>query len=415
MKRFAAAFVFLLVCFAAAAQPVVSYTVLRSAGTRITLHANAALPERWLLNVHYLFQGSMDQLGSRSLELVFPSSATEEFDFFPKNGRRFIAFNSERRDLPLEIRIGEGEGDFTVTGVEFKARPAASAILEPISADLGTILYYPRSRWRQKDYEVFRFNHDSRILYLVSASHAVQSEFLRRLAFFVEKRGFAGRLSPDEEIKNLRDWGAHDYRGADLARFFQKAESENFPLNAGELFLRDLLLENGIIHRTRAGITAGEGALIGFSAEITDDRLPAYFVHETIHGLYFTRSALRDAFKKTFDAYSETEKYFLRIAFDYREYNVMQDDDLLINETAAYLLQQRPRETPEYFLDIIGYWFRMASPPRMAETEAWVKNNSAVFARRSEELQRQLFAVTGLRVENFFDLLPKNRRLPMIP
>ncbi|MDR2767952.1 MAG: hypothetical protein LBB82_06460 [Treponema sp.] len=430
MKRFWGVLFFVSMCFCAAAQQPAGNPYSwenRAKGAFIQLRSPEKIPdEPWTLIVHYRYQGSMEELAPRDLVLVTNSSSsssqssqsqsintvTESFDFYPKNGSRSLFFNSERRGTPLSLRIESGAGNFLVTGVEVQKR-AAGKLNEPLTTDLGTMLYYPRSRWRNREYEFFRLNHEPRILYIVSASHAVQSAFLRRLAFFVEKRGFAGRLARDEEIKDLRDWGAHDYRSADLARFFQKAENEKFPLNRKELLLRELLLANGIIRRTRNGIEAGEGALIGFSAEIGDDRLPAYFVHETVHGFYFIMPALRRAFKESFDRYPEAEKNFLRAAFDFREYNVLEDADLLVNETAAYLLQQLPAETPKYFNDIIGYWFRMAGGS--AEASAWVKGNGAVFARQSEELQAKLFALTGLRVENFFDLLPKNRSLPMIP
>jgi hypothetical protein len=420
-------------CFRAAAQPAGNPYSWENRENRafIRLRSLEGIPEEpWTLIVQYRYQGSMEELSPRDLVLVSAPPAspprsgqsgqppqsiqtiTERFDFYPKNGARSLVFNSERRGTPLSLRIENGAGSFWVSGVEIQKRAAGKAA-EPLAADLGTMLYYPQARWRNREYEFFRLNHEPRILYIVSANHAVQSAFLRRLAFFVEKRGFAGRLARDGEIAHLRDWGAHDYRSADLARFFQKAENEHFPLNQKELLLRELLLANGVIRRARNGIEAGEGALIGFSAEIGDDRLPAYFVHETVHGFYFIMPALRRAFKESFDRYPDAEKDFLRAAFDFREYNVLEDGDLLINETAAYLIQQLPAETPKYFNDIIGYWFRGAGGS--AETAAWVKNNSAVFARQSEELQAKLFALTGLRVENFFDLLPKNRGLPMIP
>jgi hypothetical protein len=138
-----------------------------------------------------------------------------------------------------------------------QAAGEASADSRPILVDLGTMLHTPPKNWRYGEYELFAFTHFPAIIYLFSADHAVQSLFLRRLAFFVEKRGFVGRLARDEEIENLRDWGAHDYKSADLARFFQTAADDKFPLNSHELLLKEILLANGILTQEGSAITAG--------------------------------------------------------------------------------------------------------------------------------------------------------------
>ena len=64
--------------------------------------------------------------------------------------------------------------------------------------------------------------------------YKVQDDMLKRLAFFVEKEGYRGRLAKDSEIKNLHGFNAHDYRGESLAAFFTLAAKENFPLNIKE-------------------------------------------------------------------------------------------------------------------------------------------------------------------------------------
>jgi hypothetical protein len=315
-----------------------------------------------------------------------------------------------------------GNGD-QVAAPEIAGVPAASTVEadgpvpageegpRPLLADLRTMLHTPKENWRYGEYEIFAFTHFPDIIYLFSANNAVQSLFLRRLAFFVEKRGFTGRLARDEEIQDLRDWGAHDYKSADMARFFQKAAEEDFPLNSHELVLKEILLANGIIRQEALTIRTGKGALIGMSVEFSTDRLSYYLVHETIHGLCFVIPELQEAFASFYHSLEDIEKHYLTNAFDYREYNVLADETLLITETAAYLLQQPPADTPAYFGRTISYWFNHSPSARKKEWVDFLKEDPRIFERQSAFLQQKLGEITGLREETFFDLLPKDGNL----
>ena len=81
------------------------------------------------------------------------------------------------------------------------------------------VLLYDPEHWRQPDYELFSWTRFPGILIMDTASYAVQSRFFKRLAFYVEKRGYRGRLIPEEEFAGLHGFNAHDYRAEDLARF----------------------------------------------------------------------------------------------------------------------------------------------------------------------------------------------------
>ncbi|MDR2370060.1 MAG: hypothetical protein LBD71_01155, partial [Treponema sp.] len=82
----------------------------------------------------------------------------------------------------------------------------------PVSADPAVILAYPQEAWRDARYEIFRWEAFPSILVFDTADYGVQDRLLKRLAFFVEKAGFRGRLAPDSEIAGLHGWNAHDYR-----------------------------------------------------------------------------------------------------------------------------------------------------------------------------------------------------------
>jgi len=61
--------------------------------------------------------------------------------------------------------------------------------LAPIPADPGKILSYPQASWRDKRYEVFRWDVFPQILIFDTANYDVQDQLFKRLAFFVEKAG----------------------------------------------------------------------------------------------------------------------------------------------------------------------------------------------------------------------------------
>ncbi|MCL1815545.1 MAG: hypothetical protein FWG27_06990 [Treponema sp.] len=312
------------------------------------------------------------------------------------------------KPLPgTDDKTAAGETPTADPNLKIEIRPEGSI---PIAADLKTMLHHPCSFWRNPEYEIFSHNLYPSLLYLITENFAVQSRFLKRIAFFTEKPGFAGRLARDEEISGLRDWFAHDYRARDLAAFFDLAREQIFPLNEDEIFLRDLLVSQGIIRNERGRYTEGEGALLGFSIE-SRDRLPVYFAHETVHGLIFIMPELQDFFVNFFDSLSTKEKEFLRDALTYREYNVLEDPQLLAFETAAYLLQQPPEETDQYFRDYIMIWYSAFHKGNTGAFTAFLAANPGIFGRRSAVLQKEFEALTGLRTETFYDLLPKDRSL----
>ena len=300
---------------------------------KITLKPESVFPPDllWSIHLYYSWTGTDDAL---PLELTIQQNS---FDFFPKaminapHGYRETAlvFHRERwGELPREITVrvkGEAGGEFTVLDIMLLFRPPGS---DPLAADPGTMLHYPHSLWRNEEYETFSHNLYPGLLYLVSDSFTVQSRFLKRLAFFTEKTGFVGRLAKDEEISHLRDWFAHDYRSGDLAAFYDLARRQNFPLNEYELVLRELLLKQGIIRAESGSYVKGEGALLGFSIQ-SGNRLPVYYVHETVHGLEFIIPELQKVFLDFFDTLSSYEKDFMRDALLYRGYNVLEDRQLL--------------------------------------------------------------------------------------
>jgi len=247
---------------------------------------------------------------------------------------------------------------------------------EPIPADPGLVLSWPVEKWRDKRYEVFRWEQFPSLLIFDFADYAIQDRMLKRLAFFVEKRGFRGRLAPDSEIAELHAWNAHDYRAEDLARFFQAARDAQFPLLAEERELERILLNAGVILAIGdsgvadsgvAGggkISAGEGGGVSISRESNASLRALFMAHEGFHGLFFIDEDFRDFTRRRWRQLPPQAKRFIVSYFGYQQYDTA-DEYLLINEFMGHVLQQSVSQA--------GYYFGTALPARL-ET-SWRKQD----------------------------------------
>ena len=255
-------------------------------------------------------------------------------------------------------------------GVLFLLVTVSITSLEPIPSDPGVILSYPIDSWRDKRYEVFRWDIFPEILIFDTATYAVQDRLFKRLAFFVEKAGFRGRLASDAEIAGLHGWNAHDYRAEDLARFFEAARKSNFPLLPEERELELLLLGTGIIRRNAASeIIPGKGAIISLSRESdkTDRGLrPRFMAHEGFHGIYFIDEDFRDFSRRRWEIFPAPAKKFLLSFFDFQAYDI-KDADLVINEFMAHVLQLPVSQAAWYFGEF--------QPGRMISTSPWRRSS----------------------------------------
>ena len=102
--------------------------------------------------------------------------------------------------------------------------------LEPITSNPREVLAYPIERWRDSRYEVFSWDDFPEILIFDTSTFAVQDRLFKRLAFFVEKAGFQGRLMTDAQMEGLHGWNAHDYSAESLANFFEAVRRTNFSI-----------------------------------------------------------------------------------------------------------------------------------------------------------------------------------------
>jgi hypothetical protein len=248
---------------------------------------------------------------------------------------------------------------------------------EPIPADLGLVLDYPQSAWRDSRYEVFRWEDFPSVLVFDFADYVIQDRFLKRLAFFVEKAEFRGRLAADREIASLHGWNAHDYRPQDLAAFFEAARGAGFPLLPEEKELERLLVATGVLRRAGDGsIAAGEGAIISISRESPDYLRFQLLAHESFHGLFFIDRDFREFSRGRWENLSPQASRFIRALFGSMAYDT-RDTDLMINELMAYCLQQPVSQAARYFGETQAGRLaelplrRNALPPQDEATGTW--------------------------------------------
>jgi len=212
------------------------------------------------------------------------------------------------------------------------------------------------------------------------ASYALQDRFFKRLAFFVEKKGFRGKLWKDEEIEEFRGWNAHDYRAEDLAQFFSVAAATAFPLNQEEQELRELLLANGIIQKgdDLSPYLPGRGAVLSIARGAEEYLRTLFLVHESFHGLFFIDPEFQEFAGARWKKLDLKAKRFLAgyFSLDSLQYDTA-NEYLMKNELMAYVLQQNVGAASHYFGSVLPSrlyrtgWGRSFLPPQDRKTGTW--------------------------------------------
>jgi hypothetical protein len=247
---------------------------------------------------------------------------------------------------------------------------------DPIPLDPALILDYSPASWRRGDYEVFRWEDFPSLLIFDTADYAVQDRLLKRLAFFVEKAGYRGRLAADQEIAAQHGWNAHDYRAEDLARFFEAARLESFPLLSEERELEAILFGTGIILREGDRIVPGEGGIISVSQESERYLRSLFMAHEGFHGIFFIDEDFREFSRRRWEGLSPGARRFIVSYFDYQHYDI-EDEYLMINEFMAHVLQQPVSRAGRYFGETLASrldaspWRRAVLPEKDEPTGTW--------------------------------------------
>jgi len=269
-----------------------------------------------------------------------------------------------------------------------------SAALDPLPADPGALLLYNPASWRQPEYELFAWSRFPHILIMDTASYPVQSRFFKRLAFFVEKRGYRGRLVSNEEFAGLHGFNAHDYRAEDLAGFYQEARKQLFALNPEEELLKQILLANGVI-RDDGVFCPGKGGILSISRSSYPVLRRHLLTHECAHGLFFSFPEFREASFEAWDRLSEQEQDFWKLFFRWVGYDT-EDPYLTVNEYQAYLFQQ-PRSGVRYYFAVLTASRLISSYPDQASwVQELIRSDPERFTRAFDQLETLLKRIAGL-------------------
>lgn len=255
--------------------------------------------------------------------------------------------------------------------------------LVPIKVDPGLIMGWSRNSWRGNDYELFEWDRFPGILIMDISTYAVQDDFLRRIAFFVEKAGYKGRLLTDDFLKDKHGYNAHDYRAESLAEFFEKVRTENFPINSREKLLREILIKNGVLIEEPDGkISAGKGAVISISQESPSYLRTTFIAHEGWHGIYFADEEFRNAVAAIYYTLETQDSETLAYLKKYFQvtptlnYDV-NDSYLMQNEFMAYMLQRPLSATEKYFVDMASRYHSQKWAKK--EADYIIETNAAGF------------------------------------
>lgn len=277
--------------------------------------------------------------------------------------------------MPFNIVRAEGAAPAAIMMVSSEEMPVQDAafgnpkVLTPYKTDPGFIISWPEETWRTRDYELFEWDRFPKVLFMDFRNYEVQSAFLRRLAFFTEKKGYRGRLASDEELKDKHDYNAHDYSAQSLAAFYDRAKAEDFPLNESEMLLLDILLQNEIIKLEGTHYVALLGALISISKQSEPWLRDRLLSHEGWHGVYFTNERFRNAVAAVYGTIDGRSRDFLEQYWGTQEglgYDTT-DEYLTQNEFMAYLMQQRLSDTASYFVHLANRGSVMRGIPELAQ------------------------------------------------
>jgi hypothetical protein len=235
--------------------------------------------------------------------------------------------------------------------------------------------------------ELRRFAPNPAIVVLDFPTLAEQGRMLNRVAAWAEKAGVPhDRVLTDAELAAaIKASGTtpetyyygHDYRSADIARFFQLADAEAIKLDPDEEALRRIM--------ARAGSEPfGVGALITLPRADAANQVDAVsraviLHHELSHGEYFTNATYNRYVHTIWNTVlTEAERALFRSYLSEDGYDPALED-LMINEMQAYMMY-----TPDArFFDVAKLGI---APARLAEIRqsfatnmpsCWLRNETS--------------------------------------
>ncbi|WP_235048134.1 hypothetical protein [Borrelia persica] len=230
-------------------------------------------------------------------------------------------------------------------------------INKPINADIKFIFNYKKENYRRDSFEFFNLIANPNIYVIKFKTLHDQSLMLKRMAFFVEKKEFKGKLLSNEELENKVGWGGHDYKLKDIITFFNEAEKLDFKLNKEEIILKNLIMTNKLAHIENNTIKIkNKSKNTAFATYSEDETMPKtaqmrIFMHELLHMHFFTDNNFNKAIVNFWHKHISPNDKKLWIYFlDNSNYDVTLND-LVINEFYAYTTALPKEKIADYLIN----------------------------------------------------------------
>ncbi len=296
----------------------------------------------------------------------------------------------------LRITLPEGAAVNLLEAVPIPSDPR-----DPVLIDLEELQQWPQELWRNRDFGLFAWSDYPQILWTDHRTYETQSRMFTRLAFFVEKAGFQGRLLSDAELEDKHGWNAHNYRPEGLSDFYNTAEATGFSLNEAELELREILEHNGLIIRDETRPPGerwqlGAGGILSISQSSFSALRRLLTVHEAMHGVFYMEPEFREiAFNHWNNTFSSQERNFWQQFFAWMTYDP-DDQYLMVNEFQAYILQQGEAAANWYFGTRIAGRLRNALPGQAEPINRFLRNYPDTFVTAADVLNQALFEEAGM-------------------
>jgi hypothetical protein len=236
----------------------------------------------------------------------------------------------------------------TLTRAPQAAQAAVRIDLHRVTqADEAAVLAAPQDKVR-----AFRLNQAPSVLVLAFPSLHEQALMLDRVGAFVEKAGMPhDRVMQDAELAaRIAQAGedfdsfyyGHDYRAADLQRFFAAADAGPVTLDADERALRALLTQEGMLQPGAVGAVISLPPL-SVQPPVDAGSRATILRHEVSHGVYFTNPAYA-AYTQHFwaEVMTDRDRAAFRKMLGGEGYDTA-NEDLMRNEMQAYLVHTPDR------------------------------------------------------------------------
>jgi hypothetical protein len=347
-----------------------------------------------------------------------PAYATARARGFPvARGAIHLEGQNQTQSLEVDVREGEQRICLPVPGLtDFRperlrltwsvstsphlaaVEPLRAGPDEPIPADLGAILEYRKARWRDPRYEYFRWSGRPDILIFDTSGYEVQDRLFKRLAFYVEKTGYTGRVQDFEAIAALHGFNAHDYRAEDLSRFFRAARDQSVDLLPEEAELRDILVAGGVLRQGANGMQSGSGGVVSISRSSSAALRHRFLTHESLHGLYFSSDAFRRGARDVWEKGSEELREFFRLYLSWPDWGYdLTNPYLVVNEFMAYLLQYTEAQATTEILGRGTTWLVEQYPARERWLRRFEQEGARSFRMVYRDLEEHLWREIGTR------------------